>query len=466
MSTGVVLVAAAYVALGLATLGIEIRRTRGAGLDVVTVFLAMAYIQLCIAPAGMFALLPFVDQDRPTGVPEWDGIFKATHLSTAWFVWIMVVWFVLFFYAGLALTRLALPRPDAEYGPRVRLEVSDRGLIAGLAVALILSIWVFQTLGDSLFEWYGMLILFRSGYEGIERTALLANAYSFTQTWAWLSVVCVFAVLERRGRGVVFWMALALVVAFALLSVSRRAIFFPLLFSYLTLTLVRGRWRLGWLVAWAVPLVCLLALGKELFTATAFGGTGFGEVAAKYQTWLNAVLRACTDACLTIVESLGTLEFLRLPPRFGVDHLLALAQRFPEGMLGLDFNFPERIVRTSTVAFSDLNQQDIPPGLVGQMWMDFRLFGPVVWGVIFGAQVALLQFAFERTEKTLQSAAIFVLLAFIVALPLNTGSFDFSFSNDIFAFLACLILCVRSRPISISVQPAELAASPLKPAPS
>jgi hypothetical protein len=98
--------------------------------------------------------------------------------------------------------------------------------------------------------------------------------------------------------------------------------------------------------------------------------------------------------------------------------------------------------------------------------MDFRLFGPVVWGGIFGAQVALLQFAFERTEKTLQSAAIFVLLAFIVALPLNTGSFDFSFSNDIFAFLAGLIVCVRSRPISSHFLPAELAASPLKPAPT
>jgi hypothetical protein len=112
-------------------------------------------------------------------------------------------------------------------------------------------------------------------------------------------------------------------------------------------------------------------------------------------------------------------------------------------MLGWDFNFPERIVRISTEAFADPYAQDIPPGLFGQMWLDFRVLGPAVWGVMFGLQVALVQVLFEKTQKTLQSCAVFVLIIFVVALPIGTGSFDFTFSVDIIALALSLAMCVR-----------------------
>ena len=96
-------------------------------------------------------------------------------------------------------------------------------------------------------------------------------------------------------------------------------------------------------------------------------------------------------------------------------------------------------------AFADVGSQDIPPGLLGQMWLDFGVAGPVIWGLVFGLQMSVIQFFFERTRRTRQSAAVFMLLVFVVALPLNSGSFDFTFSVDIITLAAVLLWCVRFR---------------------
>jgi hypothetical protein len=213
---------------------------------------------------------------------------------------------------------------------------------------------------------------------------------------------------------------------------------------YLTLVLHSGRWMVRWIVVGAVPLLLLVAFGKNILAAVAYDGT-VETIVESYESWMSALLRAATDIGITIVESLGTLQFLDVGLRFGVDHVLSMAQRFPEKSLGLDFDFPERIVRISTAAFADASSQDIPPGLLGQMWLDFRVAGPVIWGLAFGLQMSVIQFFFERTRRTRQSAAVFMLLVFIVALPLNSGSFDFTFSVDIIALAAVLLWCVKFR---------------------
>jgi hypothetical protein len=166
-------------------------------------------------------------------------------------------------------------------------------------------------------------------------------------------------------------------------------------------------------------------------------------VAESYASWQSAFLRAASDIGITVIESLGTMQFLHLDPRLGMDHLIAMVRIVPEQSLGFDFDFPERIVRISTAAFDGAQELDVPPGLLGQMWLDFRLAGPVVWGIVFGLQMSVVQFFFERARCTRQSSAIFVLLVFVVALPLNSGSFDFSFSVDIIAIIAALFACVR-----------------------
>jgi len=77
------------------------------------------------------------------------------------------------------------------------------------------------------------------------------------------------------------------------------------------------------------------------------------------------------------------------------------------------------------------------------MWLDFRVIGPVVWGFIFAAQVSVVQSLFAATVRTRQATAAFVLATFVVALPINSGSFDFTFSVDIIAVMVFLLLTFK-----------------------
>jgi len=79
------------------------------------------------------------------------------------------------------------------------------------------------------------------------------------------------------------------------------------------------------------------------------------------------------------------------------------------------------------------------------MWLDFGILGPLVWGIVFGLQMSVLAYCWKLVERTKPASAVFVLLTFIVALPLNSGSFDFTFSVDVFAAVLALALVVRGR---------------------
>jgi len=157
------------------------------------------------------------------------------------------------------------------------------------------------------------------------------------------------------------------------------------------------------------------------------------------------LLRAFSEVGISNVESLGTVAFVDLKLRFGVDHLLSAARRVPEGMFGLDFDFPERVVRYTTTVFAGPEEADIPPGFFGQMWLDFGVFGPPVWGVLFGLQMSIVQVFYRLLRASWQSSAVIALTVFVVALPLNTGSFDFTFSIDIIALAAALWWCTELR---------------------
>ncbi|HJQ54937.1 MAG TPA: hypothetical protein VJ825_13950 [Gemmatimonadaceae bacterium] len=450
MSTIYLLVAAGYAFLAFTVAQIEFRRTRNAGVDITTVFLVLCLLQCCLPGIAIYSALPFIDRSAPTGIDAFDRIYYALNPTTALVVLSLTAWFVLFIYVGAALGRLAL-RSQRWVGwekPPLTVSISLNRILWLLIAGLLLTLLSFYRLGDTLFSRYANLILLRGGDPEIQRTALNANAFALTQSWGWLSIVAIFTALERRGRGWPFVAAIVLAAIFAVLSVSRRALFLPIVFSYLAVSLYHGRFRLRWVALAGIPMILWLAYGKELLASIAFG-IPVESVSSNYQSWMGAVLRAASDTGLTIVESVGTLTMLHLWPRFGVDHVLSLAQRFPEGILGWDFNFPERIVRVSTTAFADANAQDIPPGVIGQMWLDFRVFGPVIWGLFFGFQLSVLQAFYDRTTRSYQSAAMFVLLAFLVVLPVNTGSFDFSFSVDVFAVLMALVWCARVRPEAV-----------------
>ncbi len=451
-------------AFALAVFLFERRRTHGSGVDAITIFVVLVFLQCCLPGIVIYATLPFVDPIEPTGNEVFDRIFQATDLTTALLVLSLTIWFAVFFYVGCAVGRLALGRRAAQTSllPSRRLSVLEGRLLLLLLAGLGVTLLSFYLMGDSLVGRYTNLILFRAGFEGIERNTLNANALALTQSWSWLSVVALFAIRERRGRGALWLGCLVLVVIFAVLGVSRRALFLPVLLGYLTLVLHDRNWRTGWLLAGSVPLLLIVAFGKEV-SATVARGAPLESVGGMYPSFASTLLRPVADMGITVVESLGTFKFLHLDLRYGIDHVLSIAQRFPKGTLGMDLPFPERIVRISTAAFADANTQDIPPGLLGQMWLDFRVLGPVVWGLAFGLQLSVVTYLFDRVQRSIQSTAVCVLLVFLVALPLNSGSFDFSFSWDVFAVLIGLAWCVRVRRRSEWIVPAPT--SPVQAAP-
>jgi hypothetical protein len=316
-------------------------------------------------------------------------------------------------------------------------------IILGLGV----SVYSLYLLGGDWVTRYAALVLYRAGWEGVERTPLNANAFALTQTWSWLSVVVVLVEYERRGWTWRLGALALMLVAFAILGVSRRAIFVPLLLIYFGGLLATKRWRLGWLAVAALPLIAWLALGKEVIGAFAYRRAASEVVVSAVDAWPSSLVRAASDIGITNVESVATFRYLDdMGVRFGQDHALSLAQRLRFQALGFRSDFPERIVRISTRAFAGDEAQDIPPGVFGQMWLDFRVAGPVIWGLLLGLQVSAAQALWKRLRRDWSAAIIITVVVFVIALPLNSGSYDFTFSVDIFALVAALAAACRVRP--------------------
>jgi len=444
MPNGFLFVALGYVVFAVAVGLFEMRRTRANGLDVISLFIALFMLQCCFSATAIYGLLPFLDRGDLTSVYAFNHILGQLDITTALLVLCLTITFLLFVYVGCWFGQRALDRlwPPSN---NVMLVSVDRwrvtvALLAGLALALY-SFWM---LGDSMLGRYANLILLRSNDPSVERTALNANAFSLTQSWSWLSIIAIFCFLDSKWRRILVPGFVLIAIVFAALGVSRRALFLPLLMTFLTFVLYSNQWKLRWIGFAAIPLVIWIAFGKSLLAALAYDGS-IEQVAGTYQSWQSAVVRASSDVGITVVESVGTLQFVDLPPRLGGDHVLSMMKIFPERTLGFEVDYPERIVRISTTALDDPDAADLPPGLFGQMWLDFRLAGPVLWGIVFGLQLSVIQFLFQRTRCTRQSSVVFVVLVFIVALPLNTGSFDFTFSVDIVGIAAALLFCVIVR---------------------
>lgn len=435
------IVAFAYAVFLLGGWLFERARVKRSGPDAISIFVVLFLLQCALPGVVIYGLLPFANEASPTTNPVLDRILLSVDLVPAFTVLLLTAWFLVFFYAGCAIGRLALPDTHSQR-PHFTLTIGTTRILAIVLAGFALTLYSFSLLGDSWLGRYTNLILYRAGFEGIERNALNANAFALTQTWSWLSVVALIAMREQHGRRGLWLICLVVAVSLALLGVSRRALFLPLLLAYLAVVVYHRRWYWQRVAMAAAPLLLIVAFGKDALASLAWTGS-VDSVASTYETIASAVLRAVSEVGLTIVESIGTLMFIDTAPRFGVDHVLALAQRFPEGMLGLAFEFPERIVRVSTEAFAGGNEQDIPPGLAGQMWLDFRFMGPVIWGLFFGLQLAVVQYFFERTRRTLQASAVFGIAVFILALPITTGSFDFTFSIDIIVLAVALWWAVR-----------------------
>jgi hypothetical protein len=456
MSGHYLLVSLGYACLTMAVGVFEARRMRANGPDAVSAFIVLFLVQCCVPGIVIYACLPLVDASHPTDVGAFDRIFASTDLSAALLVLGLTAWFVLFFYAFTALNGRLLRRflRTPASSSLLVLSGSIPLLLVVLTFGLALSLASFYVLGSSLTERFANLILFRAGAEKIEGSLLNAYGFALTQTWAWLSVPALFVIFERRGRRLAWFLCLGFLAVFVLLGVSRRALFIPAILIYLTLVLYDHRWRPKWLLAAAIPLLMWIAFGKELIGIVAFGGT-LSDVTERYETISASFLRAASEIGITVVESLGSISLLDLPPRFGVDHLLSVLRQIPTSHSWLG-DLPARMVRLSTEAFATPYDEDIPPGLLGQMWMDFRVLGPIVWAFMLSLQMSIVQHVFAQTVRTRQAVALLMLVTFVVALPLNTGTYDFTFSIDVYVLILCILLTFRFTRVRVPTADAGL----------
>jgi hypothetical protein len=445
MSQEYIAIAIAYGIFSLGLGAFELYRTRISGPDAITIFIVIFMLQCCLPGIGIYGSLAAVDPTELTGNSVFDGIYQHLDVTTALVVLTMTIWFAAFFYFGASLGGVLLRRlfPTSNCAP-YRLEGLENRFVLILFGGLAYTLVSFYLLGDDIAERFANLVRLRAYDENVVRTEFFAYAYVLTQTWLWLSIPALFVLFERRRRGFAWVSILICAIIFAILSASRRAIFVPVMLSYFTFLLYDKKWRARLILAIAIPILALVLYGKEIFATVAFGGA-IEAVVERYESTSSAILRASSEQGITILESLGTLTFLDEHLRLGVDHLLSIAQRFPHRLLGFDIEYPKRIVRISTEAFSTVDAQDIPPGLLGQMWLDFRVLGPLLWGLAFGLQISAAQFLFTRSERSLQATALVALVVFLIALPINTGSYDFTFSVDVIAAVVGLMLTYRVR---------------------
>ena len=436
--------AVAYALLAAAVIAFEWRRIRASGPDVISVFVGL-FLAQCVFPGiVIYSLLPLCAPGVHTDNVFFDRAYRALDLPAAVLVLALTAWFVVFFQCGAQLGRrlLKLIPGDIPAGSTLVVSISKRWLAIVLCVGTVFTLVSFWLMGDSFVDRYAMLIQVRAHSAETEGNLLASYTLALTQTWGWLAILALFLVRDGRGRHWRWLLCLLLVILFAVLGVSRRAIFIPLALYYFSALLYSSRWRVRLIATALVPVVIWVAFGKEILAAIAFGGK-VEVVSSQYQSLAEAGIRASSEIGITLVESLGSINLLDIDPRFGMDHLLSIVHRIPVRIFGFDVTMPERIVRVSTTVFAGSDEEDIPPGLFGQMWLDFGVLGPLFWGILLGVQVSVVQFLYERVWRSRAAAGLCALLVFVVALPVNTGSYDFTFGVDMVTLACVLWLAVR-----------------------
>lgn len=229
-------------------------------------------------------------------------------------------------------------------------------------------------------------------------------------------------------------------------SGSRRGFIFPIAIIYLSVFLYGARVYFLRMIPVFILGIFWVAYGKELTGSISYG-VDVDDAINSDANAIGIVLKTLSDVAIPFVESLATFQHLDQfsYPRFGFDHALSVIRKIPDGMLGLDIDWPDRIIRNSTEIFLSRDEADVQPGLIGQSWLDFPVFGAVIWGLIIGLQVRILNSWAKKFKNSPQKFAVIVLLSLIISLTINSGSYDYVFSIDIMALALFMIFIFRSK---------------------
>lgn len=428
-----------YLLLTLAVLYHERRTFRRYGGDAFTVIACFVIIYILIPSIVIYGTIALSPEPVRTSVYFFDDVYGRVQSLDSIAVFLLSTTFI----GGLLLAGKG-GRGIAGSSPTRSIGLNRGNALGTLFIGLVVCGSFFWALGTNFEERYAGLILFRNNSSLIEKNLLTANAFSLTQTFTWISASLFFCYINptMRARHVLL---VPLIIFFAITMGARRAFIFPILIVYLSFVLQNGRFYLGKILL-VFPLAILwIAYGKGLTGIFAFN-TRMADVLSADKSVFETMLRAFSDIGISQVQSLAV--FQRLDqfeyPRFGVDHFFSVMRKIPDGALGLNIDWPERIVRTTTVAFTgDQFQADIPPGLIGQSWLDLPVIGALLWGFLIGFQGRLLNRLARKVHASSEKVAVVVLFATIIAMPINTGSYDFTFSIDIIFLLLFSSLVFR-----------------------
>lgn len=442
-------IAAGYLLFFMLILAVERRRTlHQKKYDFLTLFWVIFVLQAVVPPLIVTAILGFHGNQVDTDVNLYNRIlhdltpvvaFGTLMLSVFFWMVVCAAWFALKAYIGREC--------PANY--HVTQSLKPYSWIAVIGVGIALMIFLLADLGGGT---YGLrqLVFLRNGMVPGASGMVIHLYFGFTQAFAFISLLGVARYGVRREY---LRMTGCLIISlfFGVMTIIRREILLEFIFLYFTYVLLAGRLRLGYLVIIAIVFLPIVLYGKNalnLFSTTGTFSLSGAVAWAPERGMYSSILQILSDIGRTVTDSWATLLYLNLPPRYGVDHVLSLVRMFNGNTLGLNLELPERIVQISTVAFRQtawVPGSDEPPGLMGQMWLDFRAFGPIVWGLTLALQLATLQRIYNRCRKTPEVVALYVILFYIVTLVINTGSYDFTFSYDWLALVLLSLLVCRTR---------------------
>src|SRR4051812_13147075 len=137
MGYGSLFVASGYAMFCTALIAVELYRIRRRGPDAITLFMVLYLLECVLAGATIYALLPVVDSNSPTGVDAIDRILTNVDVVTALLVLCLSIAFAIFFYLGTELGRLALPaRGPASRRYSIELEIRPRLLLCFIAFGM------------------------------------------------------------------------------------------------------------------------------------------------------------------------------------------------------------------------------------------------------------------------------------------------------------------------------------------
>lgn len=432
------LITLGYIFLGLSILVTEKVRIRNYGPDLFTFFIFMLVVQLVLPGAFLTAMKGF-GEEIDVGVPFFTNVLNdlGVYEATLTFVLLLLFVFCLYVFWAIINNTVNLQRSSVS---EIRISVSHLRWSLIMILGLI-GMWVLVSeLGS-----YNNLVLFRIDRTRWNDNFVVANLFSSTMTFLMLSIVGVLIFWESK-TSIKFLFSLACLVVFSIMTVSRRPFVIAPLLIFFTLVFNKNKIYINkkMFIIFLAIFIPIIIFGKSILWLLAHhSDITVAAISSGNKDLLSGVTLIMSNIGISTIESWATLLYLDIPMRFGVDHLLSIARRIPDGMLGLDIDFPERMVRISTKAFVGAGRQDIPPGFIGQMWLDFRLFGPVLSSMAFCFMISVLQILYNRVCKDRAAISLFVLLIYTISLPVRSGTLDFVFSVNVFLLIILMAFIVR-----------------------